>query len=129
MPVDPHEEVLSAYCDGELSADEKASVEQRLTGDPAYRQLYEELRAQRSALRSLPRLRAPQELAGLVSQRINQQAPAARVPAASTEKPATGMPAPVGAASTNAPTALSDRPYSLPSSLQRDSSEQRRRVT
>jgi hypothetical protein len=121
MAADPHEELLSAYCDGELSPNEKSAVEQRLAADPVYRQLYDELVAQRTALRSLPRFRAPQELAALVSQRINQQAPAVRPAAAPTANAKTVE------AAINHPTEArgADSQVTLP----RDSGEFRRRVT
>ena len=41
----PESELLSAYLDGELTAAERAQVEQRLAADPAARQLAEEFRA------------------------------------------------------------------------------------
>jgi hypothetical protein len=78
MMLDPQQELLSAYLDGEVTAEEKAAVEQRLTSDVALRQLYEDLRTQRGAIRSLPHYRAPAELARLVSERLNQQAPPVR---------------------------------------------------
>jgi len=91
MMLDPHDELLSAYLDGEVTAEEKAAVEQRLAGDAVYRQSYEDLRAQRTAIRTLPRYRAPRELAGLVTERVNQEAPvprrAATATAASTAAP------------------------------------------
>ncbi len=47
-------ELFSAYLDGELNADERAEVEKLLAGNPAARQLLEELRALSVTLQSLP---------------------------------------------------------------------------
>jgi hypothetical protein len=49
------DELLSAYVDGELTADERALVEERLRNDPQAAQLVEELRSLSSAVKSLPR--------------------------------------------------------------------------
>jgi hypothetical protein len=49
------EELLSAYVDGELTADERALVEERLRTDPHAAQLVEELRSLSTAIKSLPR--------------------------------------------------------------------------
>lgn len=51
----PHDELISAYLDGEVTADERAKVERLLAADPRSRQLLEELRALRGSLASLPR--------------------------------------------------------------------------
>ena len=62
----PDDELLSAYLDGELAAEERAQVEARLAADPAARALLEELRSLSATVRSLPRTSAPQDmLAGL----------------------------------------------------------------
>lgn len=53
------EELLSAYLDGELTADEQARVERRLAEDAGYRQLHEELRALRQHIETLPMARLP----------------------------------------------------------------------
>lgn len=55
MPPEFEEHLLSAYLDNELSADERALVEQRLNTDPAARQLLEDLRRVRSLVATLPR--------------------------------------------------------------------------
>ncbi|HEX5102642.1 MAG TPA: zf-HC2 domain-containing protein [Pirellulaceae bacterium] len=49
------DELLSAYLDGELSAEERAAVKSRLAESEADRRLLEELQALRSELQSLPR--------------------------------------------------------------------------
>lgn len=48
------DELLSAYVDGELTATERALVEERLRSDPAAAALVEELRSLSSAIKALP---------------------------------------------------------------------------
>lgn len=48
------EELISAYLDGELTADEQARVEEALASDAALRHLHDDLRALRNGLQSLP---------------------------------------------------------------------------
>lgn len=62
----PEYELFSAYLDGELTADERAQVEQLLAGNPAARQLLDEMRALSSTLQTLPVLRLEENL----SQRV-----------------------------------------------------------
>lgn len=52
-------ELLSAYIDGQLSADERRAVERRLDEEAELRQAYDELRATVQALRDLEPLRPP----------------------------------------------------------------------
>lgn len=52
-------EVLSAYLDGEISADQKRTLEARLKSEEQLNRAYTELRRTRMILRSAPRLRAP----------------------------------------------------------------------
>ncbi|MBX9787574.1 MAG: zf-HC2 domain-containing protein [Pirellulales bacterium] len=74
MHLDPHdEERLSAYLDGELSAEEQARVEQLLADEPAARQLLEELRVVSNTLQSLPRTRVPGDLAADVLREIERR--------------------------------------------------------
>lgn len=61
-----HDELLSAYLDGELSADQQAEVERRLASDPRARQLVDDLRALRATLQELPEQRLDEDLAPLV---------------------------------------------------------------
>jgi anti-sigma factor RsiW len=49
------DELLSAYVDGELTAEERAAVEARLQGDPRAARLVTELRSLSKAINSLPR--------------------------------------------------------------------------
>lgn len=48
------DELLSAYIDGELSADQRTAVEARLVTDPAARQLLHELRSVSQSVQALP---------------------------------------------------------------------------
>lgn len=61
-----HDELLSAYLDGELSADQQAEVERRLASDPRARQLVDDLRALRATLQELPEQSLDEDLAPLV---------------------------------------------------------------
>jgi len=54
MNESPQYELLSAYLDGELSAEERARVERWLDEDPAARGRLDELRAVAASLKSLP---------------------------------------------------------------------------
>jgi len=58
----PHDELLSAYLDGELTADQQAQVERRLASDPRARQLLDELRALRATLQELPEQQLDEDL-------------------------------------------------------------------
>jgi negative regulator of sigma E activity len=49
------DELISAYLDGEVTADERAQVEQTLRDSSEHRHMYDELRTLRSSLQSLPR--------------------------------------------------------------------------
>jgi anti-sigma factor RsiW len=48
------EDLLSAYLDGECTADERDAVAARLETDPHWRAIYAEIREARDAVRSLP---------------------------------------------------------------------------
>ena len=52
--MDNREELISAYVDGELSAEEQEQVMQLLRKDETAQQLYDEFQSLRSSLRSLP---------------------------------------------------------------------------
>lgn len=73
MSRKPDPELLSAYLDGQLSAQEKALVEQWLARDPAARQLCDRLRRQQALLRSLPRRKVPRDLAATVLQQAEER--------------------------------------------------------
>ena len=55
-------ELLSAYLDGELTADERAEVERLLEADPTARRALDELRSLSAALRALPRAKLDEDL-------------------------------------------------------------------
>jgi negative regulator of sigma E activity len=88
-PFEP--ELISAYLDGELPADERALVEAELAVSPAARQLHDELRALRGELQALPRTAASAGFADRVvaAALAAKQAPAKR-PA--SESPVTSAP-------------------------------------
>ncbi len=52
-------EKLSAYTDGQLSAEERTRIETSLISDPIMRQALDDLRITRSVVKSLPHLQAP----------------------------------------------------------------------
>src|SRR5690349_2239103 len=56
-------ELLSAYIDQQLSADERAALERRLEQEPALRQALDELRATVGVLRELAPARPPRSFA------------------------------------------------------------------
>jgi hypothetical protein len=62
------DEQLSAYLDGQLSADERTAVEAQLAADPASRQLLGELRAVSGQVKSLPTYSADRGFADRVVQ-------------------------------------------------------------
>jgi hypothetical protein len=64
------DELLSAYVDGELTAEERAVVEARLESDPAARELVAELRGLSNTLRSLPREGSDEDIRPLVMSQI-----------------------------------------------------------
>jgi hypothetical protein len=50
-----NDELISAYLDGELTAEEQSQVEQALVEDARLRRMFEDLRALRNGLQSMPR--------------------------------------------------------------------------
>ncbi|MGE0755555.1 MAG: anti-sigma factor [Pirellulaceae bacterium] len=82
-----NQELLSAYLDGELTADERKLVERRLVDEPDVRGLLEQLRRQREWLQALPRRPAPADFQQRVLARI-----AEAVPRAGNAKLALGRP-------------------------------------
>lgn len=73
---DNHEipgELLSAWCDGELSLEEQARVEQLLQESPAARREAEEIAQLSSLLKSLPRESAPPELISATLRRCERE--------------------------------------------------------
>jgi hypothetical protein len=76
------DELLSAYLDGELSAEERARVEQRLAESPELRRLCDELRALSATLHAMPRYELDED----VRRRVLRRAERAML-AAPTEQP------------------------------------------
>ncbi len=68
------EEQLSAYLDGELSADQRAEVEAFLAGDEQARRLLEDLRRTANLLQALPRAKAGEELIDALRGRLERKA-------------------------------------------------------
>jgi anti-sigma factor RsiW len=57
--IDPPEELLSAYLDGEATPDERELVERQLAQSEDWRDVLEEVRSTRELLLTLPRREAP----------------------------------------------------------------------
>ena len=68
-----NDERISAYLDGELSADEQTRFEERLAESAELRQLVEELRALRGSLDLLPRHRLEADFADHVLRRAERE--------------------------------------------------------
>jgi len=66
------DELLSAYVDGELTGEQLALVEQRLTDDPRAKQLVQELRALRQEVQSLPKETLGEDLRATIMQRAER---------------------------------------------------------
>jgi hypothetical protein len=81
---EPGDELLSAYIDDELSADERALVEARLATDPAAQQSLDQLRSVSQSVRSLPKEPAPRDLQDSVLHRIESLKKEPKQPAAAT---------------------------------------------
>jgi negative regulator of sigma E activity len=69
----PSDELLSAYLDGELTAEEQARAERLLASDEQARATFEELRAMRLSLQELPRKALPVDFAARVLRAAEQQ--------------------------------------------------------
>jgi DNA-binding FrmR family transcriptional regulator len=66
------DELLSAYLDDELSADERAAVEARLSADPTAQDLLHQLRAVSQAVQGLPQEMVGQDLSESILRRVEQ---------------------------------------------------------
>jgi len=88
------EELISAYFDGEVTAEERAQVEALLQSDPAARRALEEIRSLSGLVRQMPAPPAPQELSAAVLQNIERQMllgpPAAQTAPARSASPGAG---------------------------------------
>lgn len=76
-----NEELITAYLDGELTADEQAQVEQALASDARLRQMHNDLRALRSSLQALPQ----QTLDASFAERVLRAAQQAQAPPVDAE--------------------------------------------
>lgn len=76
-----NEELITAYLDGELTADEQAQVEQALASDARLRQLHDDLRTLRNSLQALPQ----QKLDASFAERVVRAARQAQVPPGDAE--------------------------------------------
>src|SRR4051812_20248388 len=83
-------ELISAYLDGEVTAEERAAVEQSLVEDAALRRLFYELRALRNQLARLPRYKLKADLSREVLRRAEK---ALLQPTHQPEAQASGEPA------------------------------------
>lgn len=77
------DELISAYFDGEVTADERVQVEQLLENSAELRQFLDDTSKLSALLHSFPRESAPDDLASNVQKRVN----AAVVPASSRPQP------------------------------------------
>ncbi|HWB11720.1 MAG TPA: zf-HC2 domain-containing protein [Pirellulales bacterium] len=69
----PDEELLSAYLDGELSAEERSRVEQFLAESPEGRQVLDELRSIQTSLQRIPRARLGHDFADQVLRQAEKE--------------------------------------------------------
>lgn len=74
LPQQPDDELLSAYLDGELAADELHAVEDWLASDPAAQTLLDELRSVSRAVQALPKQAVPEEWSAKLTKRLNEAA-------------------------------------------------------
>lgn len=81
----PENELLSAYLDGELTAEEQARVERLLAADPEARQLVDELRALSSSVKALPPHAIGRDISEEVISRAQRQMPTPPAPARARE--------------------------------------------
>ncbi|HUT90385.1 MAG TPA: zf-HC2 domain-containing protein [Thermoguttaceae bacterium] len=72
----PENELLSAYLDGELTAEEQAQIERLLAANPEARQLVDELRALSSSVKALPSHKIGRDISEEVLSRAKRQMPA-----------------------------------------------------
>jgi hypothetical protein len=86
------DELLSAYVDNELTAAERAAVEERLRTDEQARQLVAELRAASDAVRSLPRTTLGPDFAASILGEIERRHPQSQSNAAAAASVVTRPP-------------------------------------
>ena len=82
------DELLSAYVDDELSADERAAVEARLAADPAAQHCSQQLRSVSQSVQALPQRTIPHDLSERILRRVEEAKRASRgTPAATRVAP------------------------------------------
>ncbi|MEK6248076.1 MAG: hypothetical protein N2C12_07845, partial [Planctomycetales bacterium] len=74
MDINDREELISAYLDGQLDAEQQQRAEDLIAGDPETAQLLEEFRTVRSSLQSLPKFKLDGAFAQQVLQLAEQAA-------------------------------------------------------
>lgn len=84
----PDNELLSAYLDGEVTAEQQAEVERLLAENPASQQLLDDLRALSSTLQEMPRYAAPDDLSQQVLKRAERKILTEAPPPAAAIEPA-----------------------------------------
>src|SRR5262245_12465116 len=82
-----HEELLSAYHDGELAGEERASVERLLEGDVAAREALDDMVDLSRLLGAMPRPAAPSDLHAAVMRQVRQAAPTRPAPTQPAVRP------------------------------------------
>jgi anti-sigma factor RsiW len=89
-----NDELISAYLDGELTADEQVQVEQALATDARLRQMHDDLRALRQSLQALPQRKLGDDFAARVLLAAQQAQAAQSTPALAPVAAAPETPAP-----------------------------------
>lgn len=83
----PQNELLSAYLDGELTAEEQAQVERLLAESPQARQLLDELRALGHTLQSLPQYALGEDISAQVLRAAERQMLTGGIPGGASPVP------------------------------------------
>ena len=83
------DELIRAYLDGELSTEERQRVEQVMEQEPRYRQMFDELKALRESLQTLPSYQLDNDFHTRVLDRALNQTPEIDAAAIDTTAPPT----------------------------------------
>jgi anti-sigma factor RsiW len=81
------DELVSAYLDGELSAEDRAAVEARLSADPAAAELIQQLRAVSQAMQGLPQEVVGHDLSDAIVRRVEESRRTTPAPPVSGSSP------------------------------------------
>ena len=92
MPDLPHEELLSAYLDGEVSPEERARAERLLAENPDARRLFRQMQALQGSLGGLPQQALPDDFSQRVLRQAERQVLGSGGPSAETDAEAIGSP-------------------------------------